>query len=99
MPLSATLKRILVKNQRMEIRTRIDRSNEHHIPWKDNRARRTRKLTTPLHREPEMANNVRIVRDAPGARLPSGASYATNSALGHQPLHSILMFALRMIEP
>jgi len=53
MPLSATLKRMLVKNQRMEIRARIDRSNDHHIPWKDNRARRTRKLTTLLHQEPE----------------------------------------------
>jgi len=99
MPLSATFKRIFIKSQRMEVRARIDRFNDHHILWKDNRARRTRKLTTLCIKNRQTANNVRILRDAPGSRLRSGASYATDSALGHQQLHSILMFALRMIEP
>jgi len=62
MPRSATFKRRLIKNQRIEIRARIDQLNDHHILWNDKRACRTRKLTTLLH-------------------------------------HSILMSALRMIDP
>src|SRR5438270_343270 len=71
MPLSATFKRIFIKSQRMEIRARIDRFNDHHILWKDNRARRTRKLTTLCIKNRQTANIMRILQDAPGSRLPS----------------------------